>query len=309
MTRLMQFTLMMIAGAFVLAGCSPAGPVRSFTVGNEIASYDFSEANTFEEGAYNAASLSIADGVYLIRLEQGDNELWWGQWGDTLGDVVIDADVQQTSERNENAFGIGCRMAGAVGQMVELDPTLAAIASGESTPEATVEATSEATEEATEESTAEATEAVMEEATEAATEVAEEATAEATEEFEEGAVSEAPEGSVLENTPDGDGYLFLIQGNGQFAIMRARGRDVQPLVEWTQSDKITQGQEVNELRAVCVGDYLAFYANGEFLADATDDTFSEGQVGLMASAATRLGVSVEFDNVVVSAALPGADAE
>src|SRR5690606_4675164 len=108
-----------------------------------------------------------------IRLEQGDNELWWGQWGDTLADVVIDVDVQQTSERNENAFGVGCRMTGAVGQAVELDPTLAAIASGEA---ATEEAVESATEEATEAATAEVTEEATEEATETA-----EATAEATE--------------------------------------------------------------------------------------------------------------------------------
>ena len=35
-----------------------------------------------------------------------------GQWGDTLSDVVIDVEAEQTSERPENAFGIGCRMAG-----------------------------------------------------------------------------------------------------------------------------------------------------------------------------------------------------
>ncbi len=276
MTRLMQFMLMMIASVLVLTGCSPAGPVRTFTVGAAITSNDFSEPDTFEEGAYNAASLSITDGVYRIRLEQGDNELWWGQWGDSLADVVIDVDVQQTSERNENAFGVGCRMAGAVGQMVEVDPTLAAIASGEAVTEAA-------------EATAEATEA-------------------ATAEFEEGGVSEVPSDSALDSAPDGDGYLFLIQGNGQYAIMRARGRDVRPLVEWTPSDTIIQGQEVNTLRAVCVGDYLALYINGEFVADATDDTYSEGQVGLMASAATRLGVSVEFDNLVVAEALPGESA-
>ena len=305
MTRLMQFMLMMIAGVLVLTGCSPAGPVRTFTVGETITSNDFSEPDTFEEGAYNAASLSITDGVYRIRLEQGDNELWWGQWGDSLADVVIDVDIQQTSERTENAFGVGCRMAGAVGQMVEVDPTLAAIASGEV-------ATEEAVENATEEATVEATEAATAEVTEAA-EVTEEAeaTAEATEaataEFEEGDLSEESDDSVPDNTPDGDGYLFLIQGNGQYAIMRARGRDVRPLVEWTASDKIIQGQEVNSLRAVCVGDYLALYINGEFVADATDTTYSEGQVGLMASAATRLGVSVEFDNLVVAEALSGGD--
>jgi hypothetical protein len=54
-----------------------------------------------------------------------------------------------------------------------------------------------------------------------------------------------------------------------------------------------------------MGDYLALYINGEFAGDATDSTYSRGQVGLAASAANRLGVRVEFDDLVVRRAVSG----
>lgn len=293
------------AGVLILGACS-SGPVRSFSAGDELARFDFSEPATFEEGAYRDATLRIVDGVYRITVNEGDNEVWWSQWGDTLDNVVIDVVVEQTSQAPETAYGVGCRMRGQVGQEMAVDPTLAAIVSGDAaeptedvTSEAIEESTEEVTSEVTDEATEEATEAATDEATEAATEDATEASA-----SEDEATSEAP----AEATPElanGDGYLFLIQGTGSFAILRARGRDITPLVNWTPSALIQQGAARNELRAVCMGDYLALYINGEFAGDATDSTYSRGQVGLAASAANRLGVRVEFDDLVVRRAVSG----
>lgn len=272
MTKGILVTSVLLVG--LLAACASATPIRSFTVGDTIQTYDFTEGTRFEEGLYGNAFLEVTDDVYRIRLTRGDNELWWGQWGETLGNVVIDVDVAQVSERNENAFGVGCRMSGAVGQATILDITLDNTAA---------ESDVEATEEATAEATAEAAEAVTEEAAE--------------DSFEVGGSSVAPSTTEF---ADGSGYLFLIQGTGSYAIMHASGRDVQPLVNWTASSAIQQGQASNQLRVVCVGNYLAFYINGQFVADATDDRYGAGQVALMASAATRLGATIEFDNLVVS---------
>ena len=254
----------------ILAACS-SGPLRSFSAGDELAQFDFAEPQTFEEGAYEDATLRIIDGVYRIVVNQGDGEIWWGQWGDSLDDVVIDVAIEQVSERNENAYGVACRLRGSVGQEVEVDPELAAIASGDTTEEAT---------EATEEATSEPTEA------------AESADAESADEDQE-------------NLPNGDGYMFLIRGDGNYAIMRARGRNLTPLVDWTASDLINQGPGRNELRAVCMGDYFALFINGEFVGDATDTTYETGQVGLAASAYNRLGVRIEFDDLVVHEANAG----
>lgn len=268
--------LPLILIVILAAACQTAQPRQQYTKGDELAHYSFDQPGVFEEGAYGAATLRVVDGVYRIDVSQGDNTLWWGQWGDTYADTVIDVDVVQVTERNENAYGVMCRTRGAVGQPVAVDPTLAAIMS-DSTPEAAAESTEAAAIEMTAEATTEST-------------------AEATGEADEGG------SAALSGSLEGDGYLFLIQGNGQFAIMRSRGRSLTPLVDWQQSDKINQGAARNNLRAVCTGTYLAMYINGEFVADATDDAYREGQVGLAASAANRLGTVVEFDNL--SVALP-----
>ncbi len=84
--------------------------------------------------------------------------------------------------------------------------------------------------------------------------------------------------------------------------MRARGRQLTPLVDWTTSDAIQKGPARNHIRALCVGNYLALYVNDQFLASATDDSYTRGQVGLAASAANRLGTRIVFDNLTISAA-------
>jgi hypothetical protein len=272
----------------LLAACSAGGPLRNVAKGDELAYYNFSEPRSFEEGAYDGALLRVIDGVYRINVRVGDNTMWWGQWGDTYDNVVIDVDVKQLSERPENAYGVMCRVRGTVGQSRAVDPELAAVMA-ETTPEP--ESTQSPDTEVTAEPEAEAA---------AAAEATAEATAEST---------AAPEATpAIEALPtsapasgEGDGYLFLIQGSGSYAIMRARGRDLHPLVNWTLSDVIRTGaNSENHLRAVCSGNYLAFYINEQFVADATDDTYTMGQVGLAASAATRLGAVIEFDNLQIS---------
>jgi hypothetical protein len=363
--------LSIILIGILLAACQPSGPLHSFTQGEQLAFYDFSNSSQFEQGAYDAATLLIRNGVYRIDVTEGDNELWWGQWGDVVDNVVIDVDVNQLSQRNENAYGIMCRVRGRVGLPVDTSDLTFTETTQEATIEATVEATELATEAATAEATDEATreaaesateaatteadateaatEAAPERATEAATEAAPEratdeateATDEATEVATDEATREAAGGVTSEATPEtldeilneateraasteaataeatvdataavasvseGDGYLFLMQGSGSAAIMRARGRNLTPLVNWQTSDKINVGPSRNHLRAVCVGDYLAFYINDALVAEATDDTFQQGQVGLVASAANRLGTRVEFDDLTVAQAIPG----
>jgi hypothetical protein len=320
-----MFSAILLISVVLLAGCASAsGPVRNFTKGDELVNYNFSEPSTFEEGAYGGVlggvRLQVVDGVYRISLTEGDSELWWGQWGDEYNNVVIDVDVNQLTERNENAYGIMCRVRGTVGQPAEIDPELALLATqvaasgvdATSVPDitsaidATAEATDEATEEATEEVSDEATEESATEPTdEASDEVADDATdeaAEATEEATAEATLEVGGTSEIAAAGEGDGYLFLIQGTGSFSILRARGRVVTPLVDWTNSDAIKPGPAKNHLRAVCVNDYLAFYVNEQFVGDVIDDTYATGQVGLAASASNRLGVRVEFDNLQVSEA-------
>lgn len=263
----------------ISAACSPAGALRSVTQGDEVAVYNFATPHSFEEGAYDGAVLRVIDGVYRVRVTDGTNALWWGQWGDSYDNVIIEADAQQTSERPETAYGLMCRVRGTVGQSRTPDPDMAALAvTVEATPEATAEVTPELTPDTTPEATIEATPEMTPEAT----------------------ADLAPAPIVNE----GDGYLFLVQGTGQVAIARARGRAVQTLTDWTTSSAVQTGQ-VNRLRAECVGDYLAFYVNGTLVAQTTDTAYQRGQIGLAASAANRLGAVIDFDNVQVWRATGG----
>lgn len=306
----------------MVAACSPATPVKQFTKGDEVAYYDFSQPGTFEEGVYGdgTARLEVREGQYDITLLEGDGEYWYGQWGEQQRDVVIDVEAKQATESQSTVYGVMCRVRGTVGQTVDIDPALAElavenetpvelVASADATEQATADvteaATAEATEDATSEATAETTESATAEVTEVATseatvEATEQATAEAT---VEATVQEA--GMTLLSTNNGDGYLFVVDGSGRFAIMRSRGRSVTPLVNWTSSSAIQTGPAANRIRAVCMGDYLAMYVNGTFVGDATDDTYSIGQVGLVGAATSRLGLQVDFDNLTVSAVNEG----
>jgi hypothetical protein len=313
----------MVMGALVLAACSGVtGPSRTFVKGDELAYYDFSENGTFEEGTYGdgVARLTIQDGAYNIKVASGDSTLWYGQWGKPVDNVIIDVDAKQLTESTNTVYGIICRARGQVGiTAADVDPQLATLAAENNnvpllqpgTPEVTAPVTAEATLEGTTEATAAATaEGTAESTLEATADVTEAATVEptaapsATPAPTQAAAAEAtaePGASAL-NLNNGDGYLFLVGGSGRFAIMRSRGRSVTPLVNWTSTDKVNKGAASNRIRAVCFNNYLALYVNDSFLGEATDDTYTRGQVGLVAAGGSRLGEEVNFDNLTVSAA-------
>src|SRR5678815_5992376 len=149
-----------------------------------------------------------------------------------------------------------CRARGNVGQTVQAEATAEATdVAGSDTiiASANTEATAEATSEATAEATLEATQ-----------EVTAEATAQA-------GVSNAQSDNTQNN---GDGYLFVIAGNGRYAIIRSQGRSTTRLVDWTSSGVINMGAAQNRIRAVCMGTYLALYVNGQFVADTSDDLYT-----------------------------------
>ena len=101
---------------------------------------------------------------------------------------------------------------------------------------------------------------------------------------------------------NGDGYYFLISGDGYYAIAKGEGDDVNELVEWETSSAINQGQASNTIRAVCIGDYLALYVNGEFLADTEDGEYTSGYAGFAATAFEGGSTDISFDNLTITAA-------
>ena len=282
-------------GTLLMGACSALGssPVKQFVKGEELAFYDFTSPTTFEEGLYgnNTARLQIESGVYNIQLSAGDSTIYYGQWGATLDDVVVEVEANQTSTDLNSTYGVMCRMRGTVGQIVKANPeatpdasepagsdTIIAAGNSEATLEATSDATAEATLESTQEATAEATQTVTAEAT---------------------AQADASNAATNNTSNNGDGYIFAVEGNGKYAILRSQGHKITPLVNWTSSSAVNSGAAQNRIRAVCMGNYLAMYVNDQFVADTTDLMYTKGQVGLVGASAGRTGMTVTFDNLTV----------
>lgn len=105
---------------------------------------------------------------------------------------------------------------------------------------------------------------------------------------------------VEDENGDASGYLLLISGDGHYGIAELSRKTLEFVLEWHKSDAIAQGAAQNTLRAVCVDDYLALYANGDFLGSVTDDRYTRaGQVALVAGTVGDEAISIAFDTLRV----------
>jgi hypothetical protein len=98
----------------------------------------------------------------------------------------------------------------------------------------------------------------------------------------------------------GGGYSFNVSGDGFYSIQRMDDSSFTNLVDWTESNEINQGNATNEVRGVCQGSTLTLYVNGEKLAEATDTTYTSGDIALAATTYEDEPTEVRFDNLVVS---------
>ena len=106
-------------------------------------------------------------------------------------------------------------------------------------------------------------------------------------------------GVLCRTQENGDGYLLRISGDGLYSISKVIHEEFIYLIEWTQSTLINQGNAGNTITAVCDGPELRLLINGDLAAEAADDTFTEGKIGLTATSYEEEGTLVYFDNVVV----------
>jgi len=111
-------------------------------------------------------------------------------------------------------------------------------------------------------------------------------------------------GVICRVQSNGDGYYFRISGDGFYAIHKLVDGQSEPLMDWEASDVINQGNASNRISAVCNGSSLELTVNGELLAQVSDSTFTEGDVGLVAgSFEENEATEIRFDNLVVYSAL------
>ena len=101
----------------------------------------------------------------------------------------------------------------------------------------------------------------------------------------------------------GNGYWFLLSSRGEFSIQVASAaREMLfELVPWRYHSVIHQGMHANQLRIVCAQNYLAFFINDVFVAEAFDDEFDSGELAV-ALGATESRASVSFDDIRLRAA-------
>ncbi|MBZ0292349.1 MAG: hypothetical protein K8L99_07250 [Anaerolineae bacterium] len=98
----------------------------------------------------------------------------------------------------------------------------------------------------------------------------------------------------------GNGYYFLISSDQMFSIRVATdARDeLYEVLPWQRHQAIKPGYVTNEIRAVCVEDYLALFINDVFIAEAVDTELSSGQTGVTLAAVDQTAW-VQFDQVRV----------
>lgn len=77
------------------------------------------------------------------------------------------------------------------------------------------------------------------------------------------------------------GYLFGISCDGQFSLRIWDGEAFTRLIDWTASEHIQAGSDQsNRIGIMMEGENISLYANGNLLAETTDETYEEGRIGV-----------------------------
>jgi len=109
-------------------------------------------------------------------------------------------------------------------------------------------------------------------------------------------------GIVCRFQDEGNYYAFLYSSDGYYGIVKVKDHQYQMLNSSSMqfSPHILGKDSTNQLRADCVGTILSMYVNNHLIAQAVDEDFDSGKVGLIAGSFKSPGVAVLFDNFVVS---------
>ena len=96
-------------------------------------------------------------------------------------------------------------------------------------------------------------------------------------------------------------YFLIISSDGYYGIGKVQDGE-QELLEPPQmyrSDAIYTDDQPNHIRAECNGSRLALTVNGVLVAETSDSSFHEGDIGLIVGSFDDPGVDIWFDNLVV----------
>jgi hypothetical protein len=96
-------------------------------------------------------------------------------------------------------------------------------------------------------------------------------------------------------------YYGVIASDGYYGIYKKVAEGGKELGTGGEqyTDKITPGAATNHIRFDCIGSTLSLYVNGNLIDQQTDNSYAEGNVGLIAGTYSQTGVDILFDNFIV----------
>jgi hypothetical protein len=101
-------------------------------------------------------------------------------------------------------------------------------------------------------------------------------------------------------------YYFGLGCGARYRVRQYQDGVWHELVEWTAAEEafLTGEGAENRLAVRAVGDRFQFFANDQYLGDASDSSFAVGRFGLFVSSSTAGGIAAKFDNLQVREAAP-----
>ncbi len=105
-------------------------------------------------------------------------------------------------------------------------------------------------------------------------------------------------GVICRAEDDGNFYAMTMTGDGWFSIWKAEDYGIEWLWEWDYTREIPKNSSFT-ITAACISSELTLAINDVVVAQVTDYTFTDGDIGLIAGTYTEGGFSVAFDNLVV----------
>ncbi len=98
----------------------------------------------------------------------------------------------------------------------------------------------------------------------------------------------------------GNYYGFTVSGDGGYRIYKKFGGIITDLDNPGQGGIVQTGDAFNQIRADCTGTSLTLFVNGERVAEAEDDAFAEGRVGLVVGTEATAGLDILVDNFLIA---------
>ena len=102
------------------------------------------------------------------------------------------------------------------------------------------------------------------------------------------------------NFREGAGKFYRISVSGkEYRITKFEKETKRTLKDWTESEYIKKGKEINRLKVIAHGSQIMVFVNDEYLTTVTDSSFVKGAVSMIAGTWDEPNVHVHFDNFKV----------